>query len=744
MAFTQANRHLRVTTPLGTDALLLTDLSGHEGLSRLFTFDLQLLSERADLDFDAIVGKGVTATIDMEGGQRHFHGIVSRFAQSGTATDFATFEAQIFPWFWFLTRTRDCRIFQNLSVPDVVKKLFGEYGFTDYAFRLQGSYAKRDYCVQYRESDYDFISRLLEEEGIFYFFEHEMGKHTLVLGDTPEEHKPCPGQSRVRLIHSGEGVHEEDAVTSLRKEQEIRSGKYSTTDYNFEKPTISLAATATGKDSRQYETYDVPGFPGENAQRDQLERFARIRQQESDTGRIVYTGVGYRRSFTAGYRFDLRADPPASPNKSFNGTYVLTAVRHHAREGYGTDDTEIAYTNDFECIAAAVPFRPLRLTPRPAIVGVQTAVVVGPGGEEIFVDKYGRVKVQFHWDREGKHNENSSCWIRVSQPWAGKGWGGVSIPRIGQEVIVSFVEGDPDRPIITGRVYNAGQMPPYGLPAGGVVSGLKSQTHKGTGYNELSMDDTAGKEKITIHGQYDMNSTIEHDQTTTVRNNRTDKIDVDDSETVGKNQTLKVGADRTVTIGTNLSESVGGSRTRTVSKNETVTVALTRTHSVGVNEAIQVGAAQQVTVGGARTVSVGGPQTVSVGGTHTISVGKAQTLNVGADLSENVAKNHNAKVGGDRSADVAKNDSLKVGKKLSADAGDEIVLTTGQSSITMKKDGTIVIKGKAITIDAMQKIEEKAMNITSEAQTNNETKGAMVTVEASGVNTIKGSLVKIN
>src|SRR5262249_26494688 len=342
----------------------------------------------------------------------------------------------------------------------------------------------------------------------------------------------------------------------------------------FETPSNSLLASVDSQIAQgSYDKFEIYDYPGEYETRAGGDGWVRLRMEEEAAAHAVIHGASSCRSFISGFRFDL--------SKHFrrdqNGAYVLTSIAHSAQqngfEGANGDGTS-SYGNSFTCIPQSVVFRPQRVTPKPLMQGCQTATVVGPAGEEIYTDKYGRVKVQFHWDREGKRDENSSCWIRVSSPWAGKSWGGISIPRIGQEVIVDFLEGDPDRPIIVGRVYNAEQMPPYGLPAGKVVSGLKSDTHKGDGYNELSFDDTAGTEKITIHGQYDMNTTVEHDQTTTVHNCRTDQIDVDDSETVGGNQT----------------QTVVKNRTRNVNQNEIVTVALTRTHTVGINEMINVGA----------------------------------------------------------------------------------------------------------------------------------------------------------
>jgi type VI secretion system secreted protein VgrG len=295
---------------------------------------------------------------------------------------------------------------------------------------------------------------------------------------------------------------------------------------------------------------------------------------------------------------------------------------------------EATYHNTFDCIPSSTPFRPARVTPTPFIQGCQTALVVGPAGEEIYTEKYGRIKVQFHWDRLGKKDENSSCWIRVSHPWAGKGYGSVSIPRIGQEVIVDFLEGNPDQPIIVGRVYNAEQMPPNGLPKEGMVSGIKSNsTPGGGGYNEMTMDDTKGKEKITVHAQYDMSTTVEHDQTTTVHNNRTDAVDVNDSETIGNNQSIKIGSDQTLSVGANQKNSIGASRTTTVGANDQETISSNQIIAVGGNQTVSTGSNQSVTVGAARTVGVTGADSLTVGAGQTISVSGPVTITSGASIT---------------------------------------------------------------------------------------------------------------
>jgi type VI secretion system secreted protein VgrG len=705
MLYTQDNRLIAIDTPLGTDVLLLQGFTGHEGISQLFSFDLDLLSENSSIAFNEIVGQKVTLTVTLaDGGSRYINGFVSRFAQSGGDERFTYYRAEVVPWLWFLTRTTDCRIFQRMTVPDIITKIFRDLGFSDFKLMLQGSFEPRDYCVQYRETDFNFVSRLMEEYGILYFFEHDEAKHTLVLANSPSAHKPCPEQPEARCNFAPGALLDEDTVTAWQMEQELRPGKYALTGYNFETPSTSLAVnvatTVNGGSNGKYEIYD---FPGEYLKKAQGEQLVKIRMEEEEAPHTVVSGASTCRAFTPGYRFDLTGHYSQPMDRS----YVLTEVQHVASvgESYSEAGADVgeSYSNHFTCIPHDVPFRPARVTPKPTVQGPQTAIVVGRSGEEIYTDKYGRVKVQFHWDREGKRDENSSCWVRVSHPWAGKGWGAVAIPRIGQEVIVDFLEGDPDQPIITGRVYNAEQMPPYGLPAGGVVSGLKSNSTKGGGgYNELIMDDTKGNELIRVHGQYDMDSTIEHDLREHVLHDR--------SRDVTNNETFTIGNDQTETIGGNQTLSVAKNRTRTVTQNEIVTVALTRTHSVGINEAITVGAAQEVTVGTMRIVTVGINQDVNIGSNLSESIGSDHQESVGDNRTTSIGKDDTLKVGENRNTSVGKDDSLNVGKNFVIDAGDQVVIKTGQASITMKKDGTITIQGKDITIKGSGKINVDASN----------------------------------
>jgi type VI secretion system secreted protein VgrG len=588
MVYTQENRSIAIDTPLGPDVLLLTGFSGMEGISTPFSFALDLLSENNNITFEDIIGQNVTVSVVLaDGDKRFFNGIISRFSQergkgeNDTGFHLAYYTATMVPWFWLLTRTSDSRIFQQVSVPDIVEQIFTEKGFADYRMNLHSSYDTKGYCVQYRETDFNFVSRLLEQEGIYYFFAHEDGKHTMILADAPEEHRPCPKQESVRYHHvSGGGTLEEDVITGLDKTQEIGIGKYTINDFNFEMPNTNLKVEVTSQNLLGPGEREVYDYPAEYSTRTEGDRLANIRIQEEEAKITTITGTSTCRAFTSGYRFDLLECFREDMN---NNSYVLVTVNHGATEAVGTsgEGAVASYSNSFTCIPFDVPYRPPLATPKPMIGGVQTAIVVGPAGEEIYTDEHGRVKVQFHWDREGEKDENSSCWIRVSQVSAGAGWGSVSIPRIGHEVIVEFLEGDPDRPIITGSVYNGANTPPFGLPGGGMVSGSKSNsTPGGGGYNEMSMNDTKGEEKMTIHAQYDMDTTVEHDQTLTVHNNRTSTIDVDDSETVTGNQTLKVKGNRDETVDGTETITINSSRTEHVTGTEDVTIDAATTHTI--------------------------------------------------------------------------------------------------------------------------------------------------------------------
>lgn len=562
--YIQKNLRLKVTTPLGENKLLLKAVSGEEQLSGLFRFQLEMVSEDQKLDFSAIVGKNVTVTLLLnDGTKRYLNGVVGRFTQEDSNVRLTTYYADIHPWLWLLTKTRDCRIFQNKSVPQIIKSVFDDLEFKDYRDDLKGTYPALDYCVQYDESAFNFVSRLMEDVGIFYFFEHEEDKHTLVLGDDADAHKPCPGLKEARYRQSSVPHTDDQVITRCSIEEQVVTGKFAVDDFNFETPSTDLIVEVTGEGSamRIYE------YPGGVLKKEDGEKRAKLRLEACEQPGKILRGEGHVRAFTAGYKFDLKNHYRADANK----TYVLRSVSIAA--------TQESYTNSFEAFPVDVPFRPQRVTPKPVIVGTQTAIVVGKSGEEIWTDKYGRIKVQFHWDQQGKNDENSSCWIRVDYGWAGKQWGGIFLPRIGQEVIVSYLEGDPDRPLVTGAVYNAQQVVPYTLPNEQTKSTIKSNTSKGgQGFNEIRFEDKKDSEEMYFHAQKDQLIEVLNNRTKTVTKNETNTIKGTRDQTVTGNETHTDEANFTHKVTGNYELKVTGNLTIDVTGSVTVKSAQSMTH----------------------------------------------------------------------------------------------------------------------------------------------------------------------
>jgi type VI secretion system secreted protein VgrG len=757
--FTQTNRALQVTTPLGNDKLLITGFRGSESISNLFFFEMDLIAENSTaVDFSKLVGKEITLKIATPGNGsdpdwRYIDGICAAFSQADRNERFTRFSAEVVPKVWLLTQQSQSRIFQQKSVPDILKAVLT--GF-DCSWKLQGQYEPREYCVQYRESDFDFASRLMEEEGIFYFFNHTESGHTMIVADNPQAHVVVPGLTTVRYGMMEGGLRKADHVYGWRKIQSLRTGKYTLWDHNFQQPTQNLEAKTDITDSIQVgtvshklkdstngslERYDFPGAyavrfdgvsPSGGAQSDRLQkilddknRTVKLRMQAAAVETLKIDGSSSCANFVVGHKFTLDRHFDA------DGDYVLVSVLHDGSitDSYtsGSQSEEFSYKNTFNCIPFQLPYRPIYKTPRPFVHGVQNAIVTGPSGEEIFTDKYGRVKVQFYWDRQGKKDANSSCWLRVGSSWAGKQWGFIQIPRIGQEVLVAFVEGNPDEPVIVGSVWNPETMPTYALPGNKTRSGVQTRSSLGgaaANYNEIRFEDKKGSEELYVHAEKDQNNVVEHNETTqvgndrtenvghdetiTIGNNRTEKVGVNEMITIGSNRTENVGVNETITIGSNRTEQVGanetitvaGNRTRTVNQNETVTVALNRARTIGVNDAITVGAAQAITVGAAQAITVGAGQSTTVGAEQTNTIGDAQTTSVGADQINTISNN--------RTSEIGEEDAVKVGTKLTLDAGEEILIKTGDASISMKKDGSILIKGKDIELQGSGKIEIKA------------------------------------
>ncbi len=726
--FTQANLPLEITTPLGADKLLLESFGGMEAISQPFRFEANLLAlQNTPVAFDLLLGQSVTIRLDMAGTaneRRFFNGIVMQFSERGKVKSadgsdiFIRYRAMIAPQCALLQRKTNSKTFQQKSVVDILKLIFT--GMTT-AWEIQGTFEPRDYCIQYQETDFAFASRLMEEEGIYYFFKHADGRHTMVFGNKDSSHTDDGSLDFQDLQGlANQGLHD-DRIFSWTKSQELRSGKFVAWDYNFqledkhleaEKPILPTVAVGTvthklglGKNA-DLELFD---FPGEYAQRfdginkgggdaaadlqkiftDNV-RTVEIRMQQEALAGLSISGESNARKLKAGFKITL------ANHHNANGAYILTRVEHKASlEGAFTSDpaTQLRYGNSFQCIPSALPYRPLRSTPKPSIRGTQSAIVVGPPGTEINTDKYGRVKVQFRWDRIGAKNNDSSCWVRVAQVWASKQFGAFHLPRIGDEVIVAFEEGDPDQPIIVGSVYNATNMPPYVMPDNMTQTGFKTHsTLNGTveTFHELRFEDKKDAEEIYFHSERDFKRVVE----------RNDELLVGYEKHAAEadgNQIIKVFGKRTieVTERDELTTIKKGNRTVKVEKGDDL---------------------HEVTTG-KRTV------TVEADDLHQVKTGN-RTVNV--DTGNDVRK----VATGNRTTEITTgNDTteIKAGKS-STSAMQEIELKVGNNSIVINAQG-ITIKGAAIKIEG-----ETKLDITS----------MMTGVEASGILTLKGGLTKIN
>ena len=533
-----------VTTPLGADQLLFDHLSGHEAMGRLFEFELELLrpADLGPVSSNQLMGKDITVTIAAtEGITRYINSAVVAFKHTGMANRFYRYRATLRPWLWYLTLNANCRIFQEKSVPDIIKAVFADYPFADVEYHLE-TYDPLTYCVQYRESDFNFVSRLMEHEGIFYYFKHQDGKHTLVITDSGSHYQQIAGYDTIPYFPPENSANRErDHIFEWLSRDQICTGKYELNDFNFESPSSDLTAIATKIGSYSHAEMEVYDFPGNYSQANNGTKLSDKRIEELHSQEYLIQGSGNALALQPGLEFTLNNfyfDKENVKHIVVNASYDIGGGGGYAA---GNDTDGPLFNCQFVAMNAQHSFRSARSTEKPVIPGTQTAIVVGKEGEEIWTDKYGRVKVKFHWDRDPKKNETSSCWIRVSFPLAGKKWGGVSLPRIGQEVIVSFLNGDPDQPLITGSVYNAEQMPPYDLPANQTQSGFKTRSSK-TGvadnFNEIRFEDKKDAEELYIHAEKDFNCVIE--------NNETRKVGLDKKDK--GNQTLEIQNDRTATI----------------------------------------------------------------------------------------------------------------------------------------------------------------------------------------------------
>jgi len=652
----QDHRLLTLHTPFPEAGLLLDSLEGREAVSEPFAFHLGLLAEDGNLDLKPFMGKGLRVSLrTADGGQRHFHGHVSDFSHAGTDGGLSRYEATLRPWTDFLAHRFNCKLFQNKSLPTILKEVFSAYGHlarTEFRLKRQ-DYNPITLCAQYQESDFQFVSRLMEAHGIHYFYRFDEHGHTLVLCDTSIAAENMPLAHRI-AFNAIPGAATEDTIDAWKASTRVVATGVAAKTFDFKSPLQPRLAEQNSQHAQGLPPMEDYRYAGAYAYAD-LEggkAFTRARREENDLRFETYEGASNCRFLTCGRAFELQGHFRQGPIVH-DRRYFVTAVTHKANNNYLNQAGEADYRNRFTAIPALVPYRPPRTTQVPRIHGPQTARVVGPPGEEIFCDEFGRVKVQFHWDRLGAFNEESSCWVRVSSPWAGSNFGIMAVPRVNSEVVVEFLDGNPDHPIITGHMWNLVRMPPWSLPANRTQTGLLTRsTKEGTreNANALRFEDRKGQEEVWLHAERDQRIEVEHDESHTV--------DHDRRKTIGNDETTEVKHDRTETVGNDENLTVEGDQSLAVGKSQKLSVTRAKTETVGL----------------ASTLTVGGAYAVSVGGVKNEAVGMASAEEVGTSKRS------------------------KVGSTYTITAGDTLQITVGQSSLTMNPDGSIVLSGTSISL----------------------------------------------
>ncbi|AGU52878.1 putative type VI secretion system protein, Vgr family [Variovorax paradoxus B4] len=711
----------------GEPALEPIAIEGDEGLSRLFHYTLTLATpeqpgynerQAANVAIKQLVGEALTAHIVLDGRpgsgpqRRHLSGLVTRVRFLRLENRRALYEAVIEPWLTLGTRTSDYRIFQNQNVLDIVREVLGKYGLP-FDVRAVRSYPPREFQVQYGESDYDFVARLLHEWGLYFYFEHEESSHKLVIVDDMASHQPFAHAGYQRIpFHAAEATVREEHCDRFNACEALQSGRWVIGDFDFKRPKAELQQVSAMPRKTAQNTWERYGWPGDYVVESEGEQLVRTRMEETGSQGERAGGSGNLRAVVPGCLVTLERHPQNESNRE----YLVTDARLRLQDvGDASAQQEFECRVDFEVIPTSKVFRASAPpVPRPRTTGPQTAIVTGPAGREIWTDEYGRVKLSFHWNRYCTKDENSSCWVRVSSPWAGTNFGGIQIPRIGQEVIVDFENGDPDRPIVTGRVYNADNMPPWTLPDNATQSGLLTRSSEGAtdaNANALRFEDKKGQEQLWLHAERNQDIEVERDETHWVGNDRSKTIDHDETvhvkhdrtETVDHDETITVHNDRTETVDGNETITIHKNRTETVDLDETITVHKNRTETVDLNETIDIGDNRVVTIGGNKAETVALAKAETIGLAKALTIGLGYQVSVGAAMNTSVALMQTEQVGQSKRVDV--------GQTLTLQAGDRIQLVCGKSSLVMTSDGMVTINGSSFDFSASGPVQVSGKDI---------------------------------
>ena len=737
-------RVFKAITPLG-DSLMFSKLDGREQMSRLFEFNLEMVSESKSLDLRSMIGKDASIEIEIQGGgTRYLSGQCVRMAQIGREDRHYLYRATLKPWLWYATVGSNNRIFQDKTAPDIIKEVLSSFPFP-FVPRLTASYRTRNYCVQYQESDFQFVSRLMEEEGIYYYFEHASGVHTLVLCDGIAAHSPLPGYATIPYIgRDAVAMADEEHVDYWEPSFQVVSGDYDSDDYDFTKPKADLITKELNPKGHPNDNFPHYEWPGGYKEMVDGEHYAKARIEELQAGFERCNGETDARGMAPGYLFTLKSCPRADQNRE----YLVIGVNYEFKENaYATQDGDrlgTAFRFRAESQPSSVPYRAERLTARPRTLGPQTALVVGPKGEEIWTDKYSRIKVQFHWDHLGKKNENSSCWIRVASPWAGSKWGMLHIPRIGQEVVVDFEGGDPDYPLVTGSVYNADQMPPWGLPEHATASGLKSHSSKEGGpanFNELRFEDKKDQEQIYLHAERNLDEVIEADHSENVGNDRLSRIGHNETRAVKGHDHAMIGGQQSLVVMRNQDVSVHGNQEVSIKGKAALSIGINRVSTIAVNDILTVGANSIGSIGGKRKVGIAGKdQLIVQGDQQAVVFGKRNTMIAGKDTTT---------AGGavTYAAALSRTDIVGTKYSLSASMRKATILATDELEVRGTRSDTIVGSRTAtvggsesltvggaqdLTVGGAQSTTVGAAASTSIGAAYSLTAGATITLTASG------------
>ncbi|MGQ3055152.1 MAG: type VI secretion system Vgr family protein [Roseateles sp.] len=716
----------------GQPALEPIAIDGDEGLSKLFRYTITFSTpeqagynerQAANVNIKQLVGETLTVHIVLDGrpgageDKRHISGLVTRVRFLRLENRRALYEGVIEPWLTLATRTSDYRIFQNKTVLDILGEVLSDYEFA-HEVKATRSYPAREFQVQYGESDFDFVARLMHEWGLYYFFEHAEGSHKLVIVDDMSAHQPYASAGYQKIpFHGADDTVREEHCDRFNACETLQSGRWVTDDFDFKRPKARLQQVSAMPRKTAQGSQERYGWPGDYVVESEGEQLVRTRMEETGSQGERASGSGNLRAVVPGCLMTLERHPQNDSNRE----YLVTDAHLRLQDiGDASAQQEFECRVDFEVLPSSKVFRAQEPeAPRPRTTGPQTAIVTGPAGREIWTDEYGRVKLSFHWNRYCTKDENSSCWVRVSSPWAGTNFGGIQIPRIGQEVIVDFENGDPDRPIVTGRGYNADNMPPWALPANATQSGLLTRSTEGAtdaNANALRFEDKKGAEQVwlhaernqdievekdethwvghdrtktidndeTVHVKHDRTETVDHDETITVHNDRTETVDGNETITIHKNRTETVDLDETITVHKN--------RTETVDLNETIGIGMNRTEKVGLNETINIGEHRTVTIGGAKMETIALAKAETIGLAKALTIGLGYQITVGAAMNTTVALMQTEQVGQSKRVDV--------GKSLTLHAGDRIELVCGKSSLVMTSDGAVTINGSTFDFSA--------------------------------------------